>query len=115
MKTYLARSELRPPQLTTRNLLILSAVMVILGFLLQGNVGFNMPDEGFLWYGTIRTSLGEVPIRDFQSYEPGRYYWGALWFKLLRSDGILTLRLSQTVFQFVGLSLALLLLRRLLR
>src|ERR1051325_1599343 len=100
-------------QLTTRNLLILSAAIVIIGFLLQGNVGLNIPDEGFLWYGTIRTALGEIPIRDFQSYEPGRYYWGALWFKLLRNDGILVLRVSQSVFQFFGLSLALLLLRRL--
>ena len=94
-------------------LLILAAVIVIVGFILQGNVGLNIPDEGFLWYGTIRTALGEIPARDFQSYEPGRYYWGVLWFKLLRSDGILALRISQSVFQFVGLSLALLLLRRL--
>ena len=89
--------------------------MVILVFLLQGNVGLNIPDEGFLWYGTIRTAMGEVPVRDFQSYEPGRYYWSVLWFKLLRSDGILALRVSQSAFQFIGLSLALLLLRRLLR
>ena len=102
------------PQITTRNLLALSAVMIVLVFLLQGNAGFNPADEGFLWYGTIRTAFGEVPIRDFQSYEPGRYYWGALWFKVLRNDGIMALRISQAVFQFVGLSLALLLLRRVL-
>jgi hypothetical protein len=101
-------------QLTTRNLLILSAAIVIIGFLLQGNVGLNIPDEGFLWYGSIRTALGEIPIRDFQSYEPGRYYWSVLWFKLLRNDGILALRISQSAFQFAGLSLALLLLRRVL-
>lgn len=93
--------------------LVLAALIVIVGFFLQGNVGLNLPDEGFLWYGTIRTALGEIPVRDFQSYEPGRYYWGALWFKLLRNDGILALRVSQSVLQFVGLSLALLLLRRL--
>lgn len=101
-------------KITTLNLLVLSALMVILVFLLQGNVGLNLPDEGFLWYGTMRTALHEVPVRDFQSYEPGRYYWGALWFKLLWDDGILALRVSQAVFQFVGLSLALLLLRRLI-
>ena len=103
---------LNRPQLTTRNLLLLSGVLVVLVFLLQENVGFNLADEGFLWYGTIRTALGEVPVRDFQSYEPARYYWGALFFKLLRDDGIIALRISQAVFQFVGLSLALLLLRR---
>ena len=101
-------------ELTTRNLFVLSGVIVVLVFLLQGNAGFNLADEGFLWYGTIRTALGEVPIRDFQSYEPGRYYWGALWFKLLRNDGIMALRISQAAFQLVGLTLALLLLRRVL-
>ena len=111
MKNHHLWSNLRP-SLTNRNLLILSGLIVILVFFLQGNVSFNIPDEGFLWYGTVRTALGEVPVRDFQSYEPGRYYWGALWFKLLRNDGLLALRFSQTAFQFVGLSLALLLLRR---
>ena len=102
------------PQITTRNLIVLSALMVAFVFLLTGDTGFNLADEGFLWYGTIQTAIGQVPIRDFQSYDPGRYYWGALWFKLLGSDGILTLRFSQAVFQFIGLTLGLLLLRRLL-
>ena len=103
------------PELTTRNLFLFAGVLVLLVFLLQGNVGFSLADEGFLWYGTIRTALGEVPVRDFQSYEPARYYWSALWFKLLRNDGIMALRVSQAVFQFVGLTLALLLLRRVLK
>ena len=113
MKTEIAWSRFTP-QLNTRNLVVLSGLIVALLFLLQGNTGFNLSDEGFLWYGTIRTALGEVPVRDFQSYEPGRYYWGALWFKLLQNDGILALRVSQAVFQFIGLTLGLLLLRRLL-
>jgi len=100
------------PQLTTQNLIVLSAVMVILVYLIQGDVGFNASDEGFLWYGTIRTALGEVPMRDFQSYEPARYYWGALWFKLLRNDGIFALKVSLAAIEFIGLTLALLLLRR---
>lgn len=100
------------PQLTTQNLIVLSAVMIVLVYLVQGDVGFNTSDEGFLWYGTIRTALGEVPIRDFQSYEPARYYWGALWFKLLRNDGIFALKVSQAALEFIGLTLALLLLRR---
>lgn len=99
--------------MTTRNLVVLSALMVAVAFLLQGDTGFNLADEGYLWYGTIQTALGQVPVRDFQSYDPGRYYWGALWFKLLQNDGILALRLSQAVFQFMGLTLGLLLLRRL--
>src|SRR5438105_3497367 len=110
------RADLRKfkPELTSLNLILLSALLVVLFFLLQGDIGLNLADEGFLWYGTIRTALGDIPIRDFQSYDPGRYYWGALWFKVLRSDGIMALRMSQAIFQFLGLSLALLLLRRVL-
>src|SRR5438270_2589068 len=102
-------------QPTPLNLILLSAALVFIFFLLQGNVGFNIADEGFLWYGTVRTALGEVPVRDFQAYDPGRYYWGALWFKVIGSDGIIALRVSQAVLQFLGLSVALLLLRRVLR
>jgi hypothetical protein len=116
MKSPIIWRELRP-EINARNLVVLSAAMVILNFFLQGDVGglILLYDEGYLWYGTIRTALGEIPVRDFQAYDPGRYYWGALWFKLLRNDGILALRISQAVFQFVGLSVAFLLLRRVLR
>ena len=113
METSSAWSKFTP-RLTTLNLVALSAFLVGLVFLLQFDTGFNLADEGFLWYGTIHTALGEVPVRDFQSYEPGRYYWGALWFKLLQNDGILALRVSQAAFQFIGLTLGLLLLRRVL-
>jgi hypothetical protein len=102
------------PDPSPRNLIILSALLVIIFFLLQGNVGLNIADEGFLWYGTIRTALGEVPIRDFQAYDPARYYWGALWFKVIGTNGIIALRISEALFQCLGLSLALLLLRRVL-
>lgn len=51
-------------------------------------------------------------MRDFQSYDPGRYYWGAAWFRLLGQRGILALRLSATVFYCVGLGFGLLALRR---
>jgi hypothetical protein len=111
MKPTTAWSRLAP-QITTRTIIILSALIVAFVYLLTANTGFNLADEGYLWYGTIQTALGQVPIRDFQSYEPGRYYWGALWFKLLGNDGILTLRISQAIFQFIGLTLGLLLLRR---
>jgi hypothetical protein len=103
------------PEINTRNLMIMSAALVAFIFLMQGNTGFDLADEGYLWYGTIRANLGEIPLRDFQSYDPGRYYWGVIFFKLLRNDGIMALRVSQAVFQWLGLALAFLVLRRVTR
>ena len=89
----------------------ISVILVSISFSLQGNIGINLPDEGFLWYGTIQTAQGDVPIRDFQSYDPGRYYWTSFW-SLLLGPGIMSLRMSLGIFQVVGLTLGLLALRR---
>jgi len=67
-------------------------------------------DEGFLWYGALRTLAGEVPIRDFRSYEPGRYYWCSLWMRVL-GRGLLQLRIAVQAFFFLGLTCGLLALR----
>jgi hypothetical protein len=91
---------------------LLSAALVILFFILVGNVEIYLDDEGFLWYGTIRTMLGDVPLRDFQAYDPGRYCWGAFWFKVFGDSGILSLRASGAIFQFIGLTFGLMTLRR---
>ncbi|MBD1878312.1 hypothetical protein [Coleofasciculus sp. FACHB-T130] len=91
---------------------LLAAALVTTSFILQSNIGINLGDEGFLWYGTIHTALGEVPIRDFQSYDPGRYYWGAAWFKIFGNDSILSLRISTAIFQTIGLAFGLLSLKR---
>jgi len=100
----------------SRNPLIAGAgiavLLVAISFALQAHLFINLSDEGFLWYGTWRTSLGEVPLRDFHSYDPGRYYWGAFWFQLL-GDGIIALRTSNALFQCIGLTFGLLVLRRL--
>jgi len=64
MKTKFSLEKL-VPEMTSRNLVILSATMVVLIFLVQGDAGFNLQDEGFLWYGTVRTPLGQIHIRDF--------------------------------------------------
>ncbi len=68
------------------------------------------PDEGYLWYGTLRVLAGEVPLRDFRSYEPGRYYWCAGWLFVL-GRGIVPLRIAVHVFFFLGLTCGLLALR----
>jgi hypothetical protein len=67
-------------------------------------------DEGYLWYGALQTLAGEVPLRDFRSYEPGRYYWCALWMLVL-GRGIAALRVAVHAFFFVGLACGLLGLR----
>jgi len=99
------------PRYAIVKIALISSVLVGLSFWLQGSINIGLSDEGYLWYGAIHTALGKVPIRDFQSYDPGRYYWAAIW-SFLFGDGILALRLSTAVFQFIGLTLGLLAARR---
>jgi hypothetical protein len=78
---------------------------------LTGAIAINLYDEGYLWYGAIRTAAGDVPLRDFQSYDPARYYWSAAWSQIF-GNGILALRLSNSIFQILGLTAGLLAARR---
>jgi hypothetical protein len=64
-----------------------------------------MGDEGWLWYVSQRTALEEVPLRDFFSYDPGRYYWSAFIFKLLRGDGLFEQIVADDLFGLIGLFL----------
>ena len=86
---------------------LVSACVVSALFAFQGHIGFSLKDEGYLWYGAQRVMLGEVPIRDFLSYDPGRYYWSAIIMKMLGSGGIIQLRIAIAAFQFIGLYFAL--------
>ncbi|WP_256759557.1 hypothetical protein [Cohnella sp. WQ 127256] len=90
----------------------LSFILIGITFIIQANIGINMSDEGYLWYGAIQTSIGEIPLMDFQSYDPGRYYWVAFWFKIFGNTNILTLRLAVLLFLLIGLTCALLSVRR---
>ena len=94
------------------DVVLIAAACAAVSFFLYRHFELNLADEGFLWYGTIRTALGDVPLRDFQSYDPARYYWGALWFKILGNDGINSLRFSAHVLQFLGSCFGLLVVRR---
>jgi len=90
---------------------LVSAAFATGWHLFVGDVHFNAAEEGYLWYGVWRTGLGELPLRDFQSYDPGRYLVCAGLGKLFGS-GILGLRRSLAVFQGLGLLFGLLCARR---
>ncbi len=93
-------------------IILLALVLVGASFLLQAKIDFDLTDEGFLWCAATSTAQGEVPILDFRSYDPGRYYWTAGW-SFLFGDGILALRLSAALFQVIGLAFGLLAVSRL--
>jgi hypothetical protein len=83
-------------------IVLFSLALAVARFLVQGDIGLDLGDEGQLWYVTTRTALGDVPLRDIRSYDPGRYYWGAAWFKLL-GPCIISLRIGTTFIQALGL------------
>jgi hypothetical protein len=99
----LARSPLLPA--------LLALALTAAACFAQWRIDFNIADEGFLWYGAIATAHGQVPLRDFMSYDPGRYYWAAAWAPLF-GDGILALRASTAIFQALGIFFGLLAARR---
>jgi hypothetical protein len=86
--------------------LLLSAAVSLTVFSLQWRYGFNLGDEGWLWYISQRTALGDVPLRDFFSYDPGRYYWSAAVFKLTGSSGLYQQILANYLFAIIGLAAA---------
>jgi hypothetical protein len=87
--------------------LVLSAALL----LAQRRLDFTVNEEGFLWYGAVAAARGEVPLRDFYSYDPGRYYWAAAWMPLA-GQGLLGLRLATAAFAGLGLFCGLLAARR---
>ena len=105
-------SDANKKRLFTFNLLMFSIVAILLTFWLHGNKGFSLWDEGYLWYGVQRVMRGEIPILDFKSYDPGRYYWSAALMTLWGDNGILSLRASVAVFESIGLFIGILLIAK---
>lgn len=93
-------------------ILALTALTVALST--QARLGFNLQDEAFLWYGELRVLAGEVPLRDFRSYDPGRYWWSAAWSSVW-GDGLVGLRTATWIFAAIGLAAGLCVLRRVVR
>lgn len=85
---------------------LLAAGMCLVALAVQLRFGFNPKDEGFLWYGAQRVLAGDLPLRDFQAYDPGRYFWSAAWMGLLADNGIVALRWSNAVLAAVTVLLA---------
>ena len=90
---------------------LIAVALCALSFFVQGRLGVNLQDEAFLWYGVIRTHAGELPLRDFRSYDPGRYFWCATWSTLF-GDGLVAVRAAGTIFVAAGVWAGLLVVSR---
>jgi len=97
----------RPPPLAATCVAI-AVVLFALRLVFQVHTDLGMQDEGFLWYGVQRVREGAVPLVDFRSYDPGRYYWCAWVTALLGDDGIVSLRIAVALFGMLGLMAGLL-------
>ena len=88
-----------------------SICLALGAYLAFGHAYINPQDEGFLWYGVLQTAAGQLPVRDFQSYDPGRYYWCAAGTHIF-GEGLVGLRGSLALFQALGLACGLFAARR---
>jgi hypothetical protein len=82
--------------------LIFSIAWVAALFLLERHFGFNIADGGFLWYGAERTLAGDVPLRDFMAYDPGRYWLAAMFMAAVHDTGMIAMRAWMYLVEGVG-------------
>jgi hypothetical protein len=109
-----AKEALRPaaPSRGDIAFAVLVAASIATGlFALQGHVGLNLGDEGYLWYGVAHVRQGEIPLLDFEAYDPGRYYAMALLSFVFGTD-VVGCRAGIAVIQTIGLAFGILAARR---
>jgi hypothetical protein len=87
-------------------IICLGFILTVLMYVWEGHQGFSLLDESYLWYGVQRVMAGEVPIRDFQAYDPGRYYWAAFFMALSGTRGIVAVRVAMLTLQALALMAA---------
>ncbi|OGM60579.1 hypothetical protein A3A75_03595 [Candidatus Woesebacteria bacterium RIFCSPLOWO2_01_FULL_39_10] len=82
--------------------LILIFVIVLTKSVYSSGFGFNLVDEGEYLHNALRILNGDVPYRDFFSYQPPLYnYWNILAFKLLGISPFSARLVNSIFFSFV--------------
>ncbi len=84
----------------------LAVLLVLLVMLASAHLGLGLADEGHLWYGAQQALAGGIPLRDFHSYDPGRYYWAAAVMALMHDQGIVALQVSVALYGAIGIGIA---------
>ncbi len=91
---------------------VIAAMVALATFLVERHWGFGLADESYLWYGAQRVLHGEVPLRNFMSYDIGRYIVAGAWLRLEGSESILALRNLLGLVSICGVTLATVLVAR---
>jgi len=68
------------------------------------DIGLDLADEGYLLFGCQSVLKGKTPIRDFRSYDPGRYYWCWPWLKFF-GPNIMAIRYAMAGVMMVSVAL----------
>ena len=84
--------------------ILISCTVVATLFLPGIKIGLNTADEGYLHFGSVNLLEGKTPIRDFRAYDPGRYYWCALWMRSV-APTFTAQRLAMGFIMVLGLSI----------